>query len=187
MSEIEDLEREIHQKQERLEELRRQQPRQPVHDYELRAWDGRTIRLSETFGDKDDLIVIHNMGQSCSYCTMWADGFNGVVDHLLDRAAFMVVSPDPPAAQEKFARGRGWRFDMLSDEGSSFTEDMGFRSAAEGWLPGVSTFRRTPAGEIVRVAAAPLGPGDPFCAVWHLFGLLENGTEGWGPKFRYGR
>ena len=42
---------------------------------------------------KRDLIVIHNMGASCPYCTLWADGFNGIYDHLADRAAFVALQP----------------------------------------------------------------------------------------------
>ena len=34
---------------------------------------------------KDDLVVIHNMGASCAYCTLWGDGFNGVYEHLANK------------------------------------------------------------------------------------------------------
>src|SRR5215472_6607797 len=73
-----------------------------VRDYELGTMNG-VVRLSALLGDKRDLIVIHNMGVSCAYCTLWADGYNGIYDHLAARAAFVVSSPDPPAAQKKFA------------------------------------------------------------------------------------
>ena len=46
-----------------------------VKDYTLKDREGNEIKLSELFGDKNHLILIHNMGKSCSYCTMWADGF----------------------------------------------------------------------------------------------------------------
>jgi hypothetical protein len=58
-----------------------------VQDYEFATPQGKA-RLSALFGDKDTLFVIHNMGITCPYCTMWADGFNGVFEHLRDRAAF---------------------------------------------------------------------------------------------------
>ena len=61
--------------QQRFKELRRQTPPETVPDYELRGTDG-VVRLSEMFGAKSDLILIHNMGAGCPYCTMWADGFN---------------------------------------------------------------------------------------------------------------
>jgi predicted dithiol-disulfide oxidoreductase (DUF899 family) len=154
-----------------------------VQDYELAAPDGQ-IRVSQLFGAKRDLLVIHNMGRSCSSCTMWADGFNGVYPHLADRAAFVVSSPDPPDVQRSFATSRGWRFPMVSHQGTSFAEDMGYRSEQGGWLPGVSAFRRD--GErILRVADTGFQPSDDFCAVWHLFDLLPDSATGWRPKFAY--
>jgi Bacterial protein of unknown function (DUF899) len=60
-----------------------------VQDYEFATPQGKA-RLSALFGDKDTLFVIHNMGTTCAHCTMWADGFNGVFEHLRDRAAFVV-------------------------------------------------------------------------------------------------
>src|SRR5450432_2919056 len=114
---------------------------EPVRDYEFTTSDG-PVRLSQLFGTKRDLFVIHNMGRSCPSCTLWADGFNGIYPHIADRAAFVIASPDPPDVQQSFAKSRGWRFPMVSHQGSSFAADMGYRSATGGWLPGVSVFRR---------------------------------------------
>ncbi len=99
--------------------------REKVEDYELIGWGNKKVRLSSLFGEKDELFLIHNMGQGCPYCTMWAYGFDGVLPHLEDRAAFAVVSPDPPSVQQKFATGRGWRFKMLSGKGTPFSMDLG--------------------------------------------------------------
>jgi predicted dithiol-disulfide oxidoreductase (DUF899 family) len=156
---------------------------QAVQDYELATTNG-PVRLSALFGHKDDLIVIHNMGASCPYCTLWADGYSGIYPHLASRAAFVVASPDPPASQQKFAAGRGWRFPMVSHHGSSFAADMGYRSESGGWRPGVSVFRRD-GGRILRVADTGFDVGDDFCALWHLFYLLPGGAGGWTPKFSY--
>lgn len=156
---------------------------QAVQNYRFSTPSGE-VSLSELFGDKPDLIVIHNMGASCPYCTMWADGFNGVYDHLANRAAFIVSSPDTPAAQKRFAASRGWRFPMVSHQNSSFAQDMGYRGAEGGWMPGISVFRRD--GErIVRVSDTGMEPGDAFCGVWHFFDLLPGGSAGWQPKFKY--
>ncbi|HEX3920373.1 MAG TPA: DUF899 family protein [Caulobacteraceae bacterium] len=162
----------------------------PVADYELTGWDG-PVRLSQLFGDKRDLFVIHNMGTRCSYCTMWADGFNGVYEHLADRAGFVVSTPNPIATQQQFAKSRGWRFPMVSHEGSSFAKDMGYwQPKSEGresdmWWPGVSVFQKD--GErILRVSDTDLGPHDDFCSVWHFLDLLPEQANRWEPKFRYG-
>ena len=74
---------------------------QEVSDYEFSTTEGK-VRLSELFGDKEYLFVIHNMGAGCPNCTLWADGFNGILPHIENRAAFVVASPDEPAAQQKF-------------------------------------------------------------------------------------
>lgn len=182
--ELDEAERELHRCRERVLALRRAVRGTSVAPYTFQGPEGATVRLSELFGDMNDLIVVHNMGKSCPYCTLWADGFNGLVPHLENRAAFVVVSPDAPAVQQEFAQGRGWRFRMLSCHGTSFAADMGYQSPNGKPTPGVSTFQRRGDG-IVRIATAPLGPGDDFCALWHLFSMLEDGPKGWQPKFSY--
>ena len=135
--------------------------------------------------EKEDLILIHNMGKKCAYCTLWADGFNGVRQHLQDRAGFVVISPDEPATIKEFAASRGWRFNILSSRGSSFTKDMGFENEKGEPMPGVSAFQKNGQGKVLRVSRAGFGPGDDYCAVWHLFDLLADGSNGWRPKFSY--
>jgi predicted dithiol-disulfide oxidoreductase (DUF899 family) len=154
-----------------------------VDDYAFATPRG-TVQLSAIFGDKPDLIVIHNMGSSCAYCTLWADGFNGIYDHLANRAAFVVSSPDRPDVQKKFAAGRGWRFPMVSHAGTSFAADMGYRSTSGGWLPGITAFRKD-GSRILRVSDAACSPGDDFCALWHFFDLIPEGAASWQPKCQY--
>jgi predicted dithiol-disulfide oxidoreductase (DUF899 family) len=154
-----------------------------VADYMLTGADG-PVRLSALFGDKDTLFVIHNMGKTCPNCTMWADGFNGVLPHLENRAAFVVTSPDDPQTQAEFAGSRGWRFRMVSHQGTDFAERMGYRRDGGGWLPGISVFRRDGA-RILRVSDQRLGPGDDFCSVWHFFDMIPEGAAGWRAKFCY--
>ncbi|AIE84461.1 helix-turn-helix domain-containing protein [Fimbriimonas ginsengisoli] len=182
--EIEALHKEVEIAKQRLTEARRRRPKEPVIDYVLRNTDGSEVRLSELFGDKDDLIVIHNMGTGCSSCTMWADGFSGLAPHVMDRAAFVVCSPDKPEVQKRIAQRRNWSFRMVSAYESPFFHDMGFWG--NGPWPGVSTFRREPDGSIVRIAKAVFDAGDDFCAVWPLLDLLQDGANGWDPKFSYG-
>ena len=156
-----------------------------VNEYTFKATDGSDVMLSELFGDKDDLIVVHNMGKSCPYCTLWADGFIGVADHLGNRAAFVLTSPDEPETLRQFADGRGWKFRTLSTQGSTFARDMGYEAEPGKPLPGVSAFRREPGGTIVRTGHSPFGPGDLYCGVWHLLDLLKDGAAGWEPKYSY--
>jgi predicted dithiol-disulfide oxidoreductase (DUF899 family) len=141
-------------------------------------------RLSDLFGSSDELFMIHNMGRKCPYCTLWADGFNGVYDHLADRASFVVSSPDAPEVQKDFAAGRGWRFPMVSHQGTSFATDMGYGSEKDGWMPGISVFRRE-AKRIVRLSDTGFRPLDDFSSVWHILDLLPEGAGGWSPRFKY--
>lgn len=169
----------------KIEELRRSRPAEAVPDYTLHASTGEEVKLSQLFGDKSDLLVIHNMGRGCSYCTLWADGFNGFTPHLENRAAFVVISPDKPETQRSFAEGRGWTFKMASAAGTTFVKDMGYEpNPGEHW-PGVSAFKKQEDGSIVRVSRDYLGPGDVYCSVWHLFGMLADGVNDWEPKFKY--
>jgi predicted dithiol-disulfide oxidoreductase (DUF899 family) len=167
----------------RMRQIQRQVVPEPVEDYVFTSTRG-PVRLSQLFEGKRDLIVIHNMGTHCPNCTMWADGYNGLYPHLQSRAAFVVTSPDPPAAQQRFARSRGWRFPMVSHRGTTFAADMGYATRDGHWRPGISAFRRTRDG-IVRLSDTGLQPGDDFCAAWHMFDLFPDGAAGWHPRFRY--
>ena len=180
---IGEMETQLAQTRKRLAELRRQVPREAVDDYMLLGPEGEQIKLSQMFGDKEDLILIHNMGRSCPYCTLWADGFNGLVAHFESRASFAVVSPDEPEAQQAFLRDRGWSFKMYSGQGSAFIRDMGFEPDEGKYLPGASVFHKSTDGKIVRVARTAFGPGDDYCSIWHFFDLLAEGRDGWSPKY----
>jgi predicted dithiol-disulfide oxidoreductase (DUF899 family) len=181
---ISSLEEEVMAKKSELANLRKSMPRQEVKDYIFTSAGGDT-KLSELFGKFNDLIVIHNMGKGCVYCTLWADEFNGIRHHLENRAGFALVSPDDPATQKSFSEPRGWKFKMLSGKGNAFTKDMGFVSEKGGYMPGVSTFIKDGSGKIYRVAHAYFGPGDDYCGLWHLLDLLAEGANGWEPKFKY--
>ena len=157
-----------------------------IEDYEFTTTTG-TARLSQLFGDCDELILIHNMGSGCVYCTLWADGFNGLIDHLEDRAAFVLTSPDSPDHQRDFAASRGWRFRMVSHEDTSFAADMGYyieEGEYPGFHPGVSVFRKD-GDRLLRLSDTSLGPNDDFCAAWHLYNLFPEGPDGWEPKYQY--
>lgn len=186
-SQIQDLQKELFEKQAQLSRWLRAAPPEPVDDVVFQGPDG-PVALSALFGDKPDLIAIHNMGARCPYCTMWADGFQGLLPHLQDRAAFVLLSADTPDAQAAFAASRGWSFPMASTAGTTFTEDMGFRGEHDGQtmdLPGYSTFRKQADGTIVRIAKDSFGPGDRYNGAWHMFDLLEGGRGEWHARFTY--
>ncbi len=152
-----------------------------VTDYELKDWNGNPIKLSAIFGNKNDLVLVHNMGKACSYCTLWADGFNGTQYFTEKQAGFVVVSPDPPDVQKEFALSRGWKFRMYSGHESPFIRDMGYQTEKGDYWPGVSVFHKDENGKISRVAKDFFGPGDFYCSVFHFLDLVpKNGKEGGG-------
>lgn len=180
MERIAGLRARIAELREEMREVQDDMAPQPVEDYVFATPEG-PVSLSALFGDKDDLFVIHNMGAGCSYCTLWADGYNGVYRQLASRAAFVVSSPDTPTQQQRLAEARGWRFPMVSHRGTSFAADMGYADDRGSLSPGVSVFRRQ--GEaIVRVSEAGFQPYDDFCIVWHLMALLPGGSAEWKPE-----
>lgn len=181
---VDELEYKLQEIKQQLAELRRQRPAEEVADYKFRNAAGHEVTLSSLFGDRGELILIHNMGRACAYCTLWADGFTGLLPHLTSRTAFAVTSPDEPLVQEEFRRSRGWNFPLYSAHGTSFIADMGF-DGKDGLMPGVSVFSKDESGRIFRVGRAEFGPGDDFCAVWHFFELLPRGVDGWEPRFSY--
>jgi predicted dithiol-disulfide oxidoreductase (DUF899 family) len=179
------LEHDLMERQKKLTELRRKLPPVEVKDYIFKDKEGQAIRLSEMFGDKKELMLVHNMGKGCPYCTLWADEINGVSHHLEDRVPFVLISPNEPAVMKAFAEGRGWKFRIYSSAGNTFKKDVGFETENKDVLPGVSVFTKDDAGKIWHVNKAPFGPGDLFCGVWHYFDLLPGGAGKWNPKYSY--
>jgi predicted dithiol-disulfide oxidoreductase (DUF899 family) len=179
------LEETLKASKEKLAALRRTLPPTEVKNHVFKNSFGNETSLSQLFGTKKELIVIHNMGKSCPYCTLWADGFNGVLKHLEDRAAFVIESMDEPSVQRQFAMDRGWAFKMVSSRGTSFKKEMGYADDKDSPSPGVSVFSKRDDGKIFRVSTSALGPGDNFCIVWDFFDLLPQAWTGEEIDFFY--
>ncbi len=180
-TEIEDLERRIEALKAERSEARRRRGPEPVEDMEVDTGEG-VRRLSDLFGEHDDLLLVHNMGRTCAYCTLWADGLAGLLPHLTRRSAVVLLTPDAPDVQRAFAASRGWPFVMASDPTRAVARALGFATDEGFSLPGVSALRRTADGSLVRTGRAEFGPGDDYCAVWPLFDLLEGGVGDWAPR-----
>lgn len=182
---IGDAENELTAAKKRLVELRKQLPRDDITNYTLTTPDGESVQLADLFGDKSDMILIHNMGKGCRYCTLWADGFNSILDHLQNRAAFIVTTPNKPKVVKEFSESRNWQFPIFSAHGTTLFADLGFESDKGDPWPGVSTLHKDESGKITRIAKAFFGPGDDFCSVWHFFDMLADGANKWEPQYNY--
>ncbi len=175
------LQKDIEQTQGKIQELRSRLEPEPVNDYTLKNSEGKEVLLSSLFNGGEELMVIHNMGKKCSYCTLWADGFNGFTKQINSRMPFVLVSPDSPKVQKEFANSRGWTFKMLSAEDSTFTKDLGFEPQPKQYWPGVSALILKE-GKIYRTGYDHFGPGDFYCSPWHLYDLFPKGDNDWQPS-----
>jgi predicted dithiol-disulfide oxidoreductase (DUF899 family) len=181
---IQDLEQTIAANKQKLASLRRRLPGVEVQDFQFETHSG-SISLSQLFGDKNELIVVSNMGKSCRYCTLWGDNFNGIAYPLADRAGFAVASPDSVEDQQAFAESRGWKFRMVSHAHNSWGKDEGFAIEGRGFGPGVVTYSKESDGKIYRHARAGFSPGDNFCNMWDFVDMLPIGVGDWMPKYEY--
>lgn len=182
MTEIQKVEKEIWNLSTKLQELRQQAEPVAVKNYTLNELHGE-VTLLDLFAGKDNLLTIHNMGQGCRYCTLWADGFNAFVPHLEDAFSVVLLSKDEPHTQRQFANSRGWRFRMVSHGGGSYIKDQSV-IPGEGNMPGIVCYTRK-GDQIFRKNASVFGPGDQFCSLWHVISLGGMSEANWTPQYNY--
>ena len=83
-------------------------------DFQILTTEGK-VRLASFSATRNTSSSLTTSGAGCPNCTLWADGFNGILPHIENRAALSMASPaDKPAAQQKFRAARGWQFRMVS-------------------------------------------------------------------------
>jgi len=181
-NEIKDIEQQIYALNTRLTELRRASEATQVPNYTFQTMEGE-VTLLELFGEHDKLLMIHNMGQGCRYCMLWADGFNGFLPHLESTLSVALVSKDAPDVQRRFANSRGWRFRLASHGGGAYIQEQ---TVTEGGSnsPGAVVYERV-GDEIFRKNSSEFGPGDIYCSMWSLLGLAGMGEEDWTPQYNY--
>lgn len=184
MTDAQKLEIEIMQKSLELAALRASEEGEEVKDYSLQTLHGETS-LSGLFGGRERLLAIHNMGQGCRYCTLWADGINGLLDHLEDAMAVVLLSKDSPETQRQMALDRGWRFQMASHGGGEYmTEQCAMGEHAN--IPGAIIYERD-GDKIIARGRTAFGPGDLYSPVWHFLSLAGVDASEWTPQFNYWR
>ncbi|HVX10452.1 MAG TPA: DUF899 family protein [Pirellulales bacterium] len=182
MNEIEQLQTEISQKIARLNELRKNATPTVVPNYTFKNLEG-SVTLLELFADKAKLFAIHNMGQGCRYCTMWADGINAFLPHLESEFAVVLLSKDPPETQRTFANGRGWRFRMASHGGGDYIREQSVVPDKDN-MPGMVCYTRE-GGQVHKLNSVVFGPGDLYCSIWHILSLAGVGEADWTPQYAY--
>jgi len=180
--EISAIEKQLFELTTKLNELRKTHSGNEVENYTFATLDGE-VALLDLFGDNDRLLVIHNMGQGCRYCTLWADGFNGFLPHLESAMSVVLVSKDSPEVQRRFANSRGWRFRLASHGGGQYIQEQNVM-AGETNAPGAVVYERD-GTRITRKNAAVFGPGDLYCSIWNLLGMAGLDAGNWTPQYNY--
>ena len=178
------LEQQLGEIMKELNELRKNNRGAKVGNYSFSTLDGQTNML-ELFGNNDKLLVIHNMGEGCRYCMLWADGFNGFLPHLESVMSVVLVSKDSPETQRRFANSRGWRFRLASHGGGDYIREQTVIEGSDN-MPGAVVYQRN-GEQIYRMSHCVFGPGDIYCSMWSLLGLAGLGEEDWTPQYNYWR
>ena len=181
---IDSLRQKIFELGRELRALEKDAPGAPVPDYTFSTLEG-DVTLRELFAGHDKLLAIHNMGQGCRYCTLWADGLNGFLPHLESGKGVVLLSKDDPASQWKLANSRGWRFRLASHGGGDYIREQSVL-AGENNMPGVVAYALHE-GSVLRKNSAVFGPGDPFCSLWNFIGLFGLDESSFTPQFDYWR
>lgn len=197
----------LRDQRERVAELRRALPTgSPVEtDYVFRSADvandapGREVRLSQLFDAPErPLVLVHFMfgkaqTQPCPMCTLWADGYDGVVPHLRQRVSFGVVVAGDVDEFRAYGRGRGWRnLRLLSAGDSGFKRDLGTESPEGAQQPAVSVFEKSADGQMCHfyTGGAMMDEGqfrgmDLLSPLWHFLDLTPEGRGDFLPRTVY--
>lgn len=180
--EIQKLETQIGELSAKLAALRKNSPGVEIKNYTFKTQSG-DVSLLDLFGGRDQLLAIHNMGQGCRYCTVWADGINAFLPHLEDAMSVVLLSKDPPDLQRQFANARGWRFRLASHGGTEYMSEQNVEERGNN-SPGAVLYEKKN-GKIFRKNRSAFGPGDQFCSLWHLLSLAGIGENDWTPQYSY--
>jgi predicted dithiol-disulfide oxidoreductase (DUF899 family) len=121
-------------------------------------------------------------------CSLWLDGFNGIVPHVTQRANFVIASRAPLDKLQAWGARREWnRLRLLSDDGPSFARAIDAEDA-EG-RPDSTVVVLAKDGDRVRhvYTAHPMLEDrergiDLLSPVWHLFDLMPSGRGDWYPS-----
>jgi predicted dithiol-disulfide oxidoreductase (DUF899 family) len=159
----------------------------------------REVRLSELLAESDRTVVLmHFMfgkaqEEPCPMCTLWADGYDGIVPHLQQRVNFAVLVAGDVGVFRAYARERGWRhLRILSAGDSTLKGDLSFEDEQGRQFPGVSLFTRGEDGAIQHFysGGAVTDDGgfrgmDLLSPFWSFLDLTPEGRGDFMPRKAY--
>jgi predicted dithiol-disulfide oxidoreductase (DUF899 family) len=201
--ELQRAEMALRDQREAVAALRRRLPLDtPIADQvfeEIRDGARVPVWLSELFVDPAQPLVLMQFmygkktEKPCPMCTMWADGYDGVVPHLRQRVNFAVLVAGDVGTFGAWARSRGWRnLRAVASADSDLKRRLGFEEADGTQWPGVSVFTRRPDGALVHAYSQSAWFGgeeyrgmDLLSPVWNFLDLTPDGRGAWMPRRSY--
>jgi predicted dithiol-disulfide oxidoreductase (DUF899 family) len=194
-------EKELTHLRDRLTRERLELPWEPVEkQYVFDGPRGRET-LPDLFAGRNQLVVYHFMfgpdwDAGCPSCSLFADGFNGIVVHLEQRGvSFVVVSRAPLAKLEAYRGRMGWSFKWVSSAGNDFNRDYQVLATpdevAQGEtqynyvvqrpfgteMPGTSVFYKDAAGKVFHTYST-YGRGlDGFMVNYQFLDIVPKGRD----------
>lgn len=171
-------------------------------DYRFIDERGKTVRLSEMFGESDTLVVYTWMfgpqrERPCPMCTSFLSALDGEARDIMQRVALAIVGRSPIDRQVAFKKERGWHsLPLFSSDGNDYTKHYrGEGPDGDDW-PAFNVFKRDARGvirhfwsdemgETADPNQDPRGAPDPM-PLWTILDLTPNGRgRDWYPKLEY--
>ncbi len=189
----------LRDQREQVAALRRELPRDtPVDDLVFEEWRGGAavpVKLSELFGDPEKPVVLmhfmYGKAQTlpCPMCSLWADGYSGLRDHMDQRVNFAIFVAGDLEGFAKHAEAKGWdRLRLVSAATTTIKRDLGFEDDEGNQRPGVSVFERSSAGDLTHFySVCAFGPDggrmmDLLSPFWNFLDLTPAGREEFLPN-----
>lgn len=146
--------------------------------------------LADLFEGSDQLVVYHFMygpdwEAGCPSCSFWADGYNGIEEHLRQRnTKLVVVSRAPLDKLRAFRKRMGWQFDWVSSLGSDFNYDFDVSFRKEDLDAGTARYnyapKSFPSEEAPGFSCFALGDDG---AVYHTYSTYGRGLDIVNPAY----
>ncbi len=174
------------------------------------TFDGPAGRwsLADLFGRHSQLIVYHFMfdpdwDEGCKVCSMLADHYEPLVDHLAHRdVSLMTVSRAPLDKIEDFRQRMGWSFTWVSSHGGDFNRDYHVTFTQEELdngtahynyqdgvkfpvteAPGISAFYKDADGAVYHTYSS-FGRGlENFLGIYHFLDIAPKGRDEDGLRY----
>jgi predicted dithiol-disulfide oxidoreductase (DUF899 family) len=128
--------------------------------YRFDTEDG-SISLADLFRGRSQLLVYHFMfgpdyEAGCTSCSAIADGFNGIVVHLVNHdVSFWSVSRAPLAKLQAYKRRMGWTFPWASSADGDFNFDFNVSFTEEQQRKGLVDYNYERGGHVMDARPVP--------------------------------